>query len=280
MKKVILPLLLLLITGCASTKESVKPVILPPIVQEKQIELPAIELPVIADEAKPPVKVLYEFPVQVPIKSSSTPPPPEPQQSYQEQVEAIPVKKPIRIILRTEDDNQTVYVAPGQLVLSIKPKMRVGIKSTIVARLTDSKGVELAKLGLSDTKVKPIIMSTYMTASMKTHDFEVDAKSKDDQVYDSRLGYTEWRWEVVPLKAGKDELELNFNVRIQSPNMPVDNKSIPVMQESVDVDPNYWWSIKRLLSKYCKEIVGGIGGILTAVFAVYKYFNRRSCNTP
>jgi len=279
MKKVILPLLLLLITGCASTKESVKTELLPPIVQEKQVELPVVELstPEINESVKSPVKIVYEQ--LIPTKSSATPPPP-PSQSYQDQVEAIPIKKPIRIILRTEDDNQTVYVAPGQLVLSIKPKMRVGIKSIIVARLTDSKGVELAKLGLPDTKVKPIIMSTYMTASMKTRDFEVDAKSKDDQVYDSRLGYTEWRWEVVPLKAGKDELELNFNVRIQSPNMPVDNKSIPVMQESVDVDPNYWWSIKRLLSKYCKEIVGGIGGIITAVFTLYKYFNRRSLTTP
>jgi hypothetical protein len=79
--------------------------------------------------------------------------------------------------------------------------------------------------------------------------FKIASKSTETQNIE-QLGYTEWEWNVMPLKSGEHELKLIIKVRITSEDGEKSFKDIVVFEKNVFAKKNISYSIKNLFNKY------------------------------
>lgn len=189
------------------------------------------------------------------------------------------ITKPIKITLRSKDDlsAQSVSVIPGQAIISVSPKMRVGEKAEIIVRVLGSE-LNPPIEDLLYTKIRPLVLGKHMTCKLIAGNFEINSAPIENQIYDPALKYTEWRWIVTPIKeADKYPIELKFSVRVETPNMATDYIEIPVMIAEATIEPNSWWKIKRFITvNYLPILVGTLGTILTFIFTILiKYMRKK-----
>lgn len=152
----------------------------------------------------------------------------------------------------------------GLIAYSVPDEMTVGENYNVKIRITkDSTQKKMLVIGdnkipINDTTVQSTItiesirVSSIMSASLTTdseENFKIASKSTETQNIE-QLGYTEWEWNVMPLKSGEHELKLIIKVRITSEDGEKSFKDIVVFEKNVFAKKNISYSIKNLFNKY------------------------------
>jgi hypothetical protein len=79
--------------------------------------------------------------------------------------------------------------------------------------------------------------------------FKITSKSTEIQNIE-QFGYTEWEWNVMPLKGGDNPLKLIIKVRIISEDGEKSFKDIVVFEKNITAKTNIVYSLKNLINKY------------------------------
>jgi hypothetical protein len=151
----------------------------------------------------------------------------------------------------------------GLIAYSVPDEMTVGEAYDIKIRITkDSTQKKTLVIGdneipINDTTVNSTItiesirVSSIMSASLSGdgEKFKITAKSSEIQNIEE-FGYTEWEWNVIPLKSGENELKLIIKVRIITEDGEKSFKDIVVFEKNILTKKNISYSIQNTISKY------------------------------
>jgi hypothetical protein len=138
-------------------------------------------------------------------------------QEYQKRIEEAKVEfSPVDLILHTMQWGNIAFNAPTSMNLdeTARIQLLLGIKQTIEELKQDIK-VEIEKKHLSGDieeariKVAPLIMQ----AHLEGNSFEIKSITPDEQPISSEVT-TEWLWEIIPKRAGRNILNLTLNAKL------------------------------------------------------------------
>lgn len=151
----------------------------------------------------------------------------------------------------------------GLLAYSVPSEMTVGKDYSIKIRITKDSSekktliVGDTKIPINDTTVHSTItiesirVSSIMSAALTTdndENFKISSKSTETQNIEE-FGYTEWEWNVMPLKSGNHNLKLLIKVRITSEEGSF-FKDIVVFEKQVPIKSNPGYSFSKAVEKY------------------------------
>jgi hypothetical protein len=166
----------------------------------------------------------------------------------------------------------TIVIDPqyteGLIAYKIPTDMIVGNIYSVKIRITKESNKTMLVVGdrnipISDDKsdivsVESISVSPVMSASLLSDKgtFQVDTLSTQYQNISER-GYTEWEWNIVPLKGGHNLLKLNVKIRIKEDNKSY-YKDIVVFDRKIKVKSNIKFSIITWISVHWEWLFGVI----------------------
>jgi len=163
----------------------------------------------------------------------------------------------------------------GQIMYNPPTEMTEGIKERVEVRISQSLNEDLLNglRGRGVPNVENISVSSSMKATLSGDDFNVAELSEPVQRVLS-AGFTQWEWDVTPLRAGEKTLYLSV-AAIFDTEYGEKAKSFPVMDKKilVNVNPQLHKIKWDTVLKYAGAIVGlivGILGILKAVKEIKK----------
>lgn len=147
----------------------------------------------------------------------------------------------------TVNNTKNEKYVKGKIAYTIKDTMKVGTNYRIVLRIT--KEMTTAELvdNISDKPVKVIVENIRIGNIMNAvlidpeGNFSILNLSSEEQNIEEH-DYTEWSWNVKPLKSGECPLKLIIKVKIFTENGEF-LKDIPVFDKTVNVNSNAKFTI-------------------------------------
>lgn len=121
-----------------------------------------------------------------------------------------------------------------------KTMLVVGDRKIPIADDVDNSVVEV-----EDINVSPIMSANLIVSK---NSFRIDTLSTEYQNI-SKRGYTEWAWNIIPLKGGNNLLKLNVKIRIKEDGESY-YKDIVVFDKKLNVKSNIKFSIITWISEY------------------------------
>lgn len=152
----------------------------------------------------------------------------------------------------------------GLIAYSVPDEMTVGENYSVKIRIskdtTEKKTLIIGetKIHIADTTINSTItiesirVSSIMSASLTSNSdeyFKITSKSTETQNIE-QFGYTEWEWNVIPLKGGDNPLKLIIKVRIISEDGEKSFKDIVVFEKNITTKTNITYSVKNVATKY------------------------------
>lgn len=250
-------LMSLLIWGCNSTKELTKE----DIISLKQIEqidsIRVVEIDTINYNVD---TVLHNV-----IKQNSLVYVDESEKNIEDKSKKVIVnRKKENVIIEdktVETRSSQVHNEAGTMAYSIPEEMQVGKSYNVKLRITrDGNKVELvegdrsitiydetvkSKVVIESIRVESIMSATLISDSDK---FTITPLSTELQNIEKR-GYTEWQWNIKPLKGGQNYLKLIVKVRIKEDDQEF-YKDITVFDKSIDVKSNPGFTVWQFIKSY------------------------------
>jgi len=86
-----------------------------------------------------------------------------------------------------------------------------------------------------------------MKATLTGSSFLINARSTEQQLI-VESDYTEWSWDIVPLKAGRQILNLHISVSLVLPGIK-EQRDHPVLEKSILVRSNFKYTINEFGTK-------------------------------
>jgi hypothetical protein len=155
----------------------------------------------------------------------------------------------------------------GLIAYSVPTQMEVGQEYSVKVRISKQNNRTVLLVGdreipisdnLDSVKVESITVSPIMSASLVSSkkDFEITPLSTDIQNIEEN-GYTEWEWNVSPLKGGENKLKLNVKIRIKEDGNDY-YKDITVFERKIKVKSNIGSGIKDFIFNNWEWFMGVI----------------------
>ena len=118
-----------------------------------------------------------------------------------------------------------------------------------------NRRIAIGDSNISSISVESIRVENTMSADIISENgtFQIDTLSTSLQDID-KTGYTEWEWEITPLKAGNDLLKLIVRVRVKTDD-GLTYKDIIVYDKTVMVKSNTKFVITRFISNYWQWLI-------------------------
>jgi len=175
----------------------------------------------------------------------------------------LPKSKKTTVVDKTTVTEKRNYIK-GLIAYSVPDEMSVGedysIKIRISKDTTEKKTLIVGdtKIHIADTSIQSTVtiesirVSSIMSASLTSNDednFKITSKSTETQNIEE-FGYTEWEWNVMPLKSGNNQLKLIIKVRITTEDGEKSFKDIVVFEKDILTKNNISYSTKNLVDKY------------------------------
>ena len=167
-------------------------------------------------------------------------------------------------------------LSSGRILFNPPEEMKVGVKERVVVRLTKditenlTEGLKVA----GAPQIEPIELGTFMTVKLTGGDnFDIKALSTEEQVV-KPVGFTEWSWDVRPLKSGRQELHLTVTVRILISGQDEQKIDWPVMDKQISVEVNPPYTFKRFIECYWQWIVATIISAIAVIPIILKLVGR------
>lgn len=152
--------------------------------------------------------------------------------------------------------NELSNLSPGIVLFNPPAVVTVGISERIEVRIA-SKPLEsmLENLkGRGARKTEAIKISDLMKVTLTGSAFLINARSSEEQLI-GNSDYTEWSWDLVPLKAGPQTLNLKITVSIVLPGIK-EQRDHPVMEKNILVKSNIRYSVNEFGAKNWQWIAG------------------------
>jgi hypothetical protein len=174
-------------------------------------------------------------------------------------------KKPIRksgkkSVKKEEVVIQDPQYSEGLIAYKVPKDMIVGNSYLVKIRITKENNKTMLVVGdrkipIADddnsvVSVESINVSPIMSANLIVgkSSFRIDTLSTEYQNI-SKRGYTEWAWNIIPLKGGNNLLKLNVKIRVKEDGESY-YKDIVVFDKKIKVKSNIRFSIITWISEY------------------------------
>jgi molecular chaperone DnaK (HSP70) len=178
-------------------------------------------------------------------------------------------------VLKIVDDELKKF-AKGQVLFNSPKEMRVGLTERIVVRISRDlvKGkieastsrdletdITVGLRGRAEPQIEEIKISTVMKAELSGRDFQIDPLSEKEQLI-KPTGYTQWEWNVTPLKAGRKDIHLSISVILHIEKQGDRKISHSVMEKEIKVKVNWIYGIKENWKWIVAMMITFIGAII------------------
>lgn len=172
-----------------------------------------------------------------------------------------------RHILEEELDQLTL----GKILFNSPDPMELGTSERIELRISQNINEDLTKAlkGRGIPNIETIKVGSLMKARLTGSAFQIQSLNEEEQVLTKR-DYTEWAWNVIPDKSGKQVLYLHVTVRIRLP-YGEEKKDCPVMEREILVRVNPVYSIIKFLTKYWMWIITAL--IIPLLGLIWKIYH-------
>lgn len=190
---------------------------------------------------------------------------------YQPQYEYLDeeAKETISPVLNKKFDEAISQLSIGKILFNPPEEMKVGIKERIEVRISQDIKTDLTKRlkGKGIPRVNEIIVGAVMKVKLSGDTFKIEPLSEEEQLISSS-GYTQWEWDVTPLKSGNRLIHLSVSVSIYLDKYGEKTKSLPVLERGIYVKVNLRYNFLSFIKKYWPWIVTTI----IALIALYLTF--------
>jgi hypothetical protein len=155
--------------------------------------------------------------------------------------------------------------AKGILAYSVPTIMKVGKSYSVKLRISKEKDkISLIRNRESNSfqkdtnysvTIESVRVEPLMTAELfgEAKSFEINLLSTELQSIEDR-GFTEWEWQVVPIKSGVKFLKLTVRVRVKAEDTVV-FKDITVFDKEIKIKSNISYSSSNFISQYWQWIM-------------------------
>jgi len=142
-------------------------------------------------------------------------------------------------------------LSPGRILFNSPEVMKVGITERIEVRITQNITEDLTKglKGRGVPVVEEIKVNTFMKVRLTGDNFDIQPRCHEKQIVRPE-GYTQWSWDVKPLKHGNQVLHLSVTRRIKIPGDGEEKWDYPVMDRDIYVKVNPTYTIMRFIESY------------------------------
>jgi len=139
----------------------------------------------------------------------------------------------------------------GRILFNSPDVMKVGITERIEVRITQNITEDLTKglKGRGVPVVEEIKVNTFMKVRLTGDNFDIQPRCHEEQIVRPE-GYTQWSWDVKPLKHGNQVLHLSVTRRIKIPGDGEEKWDYPVMDRDIYVKVNPTYTIMRFIESY------------------------------
>lgn len=152
-------------------------------------------------------------------------------------------------------------LVPGQVLFNAPEEMKVGVKERIEVRIAKNFPGDLTK-GLKGRGIpvfEEIRVNTLMKVRLRGENFHIEILSHEEQLV-ADAEFTQWDYDVTPLKSGTQELLLTVTVRIKVPDYGEEKRDYPVYDKQIKVEANRLFSLVNFIKNNWKWLVGVITG--------------------
>lgn len=176
-------------------------------------------------------------------------------------IEKKPIRKSGKKSVRKEElviqdpqysEGLIAYKVPKDMIVgnSYLVKIRITKENNKTMLVVGDRKIPIADDNNSVVSVETINVSPIMSANLivSKNSFRIDTLSTEYQNI-SKRGYTEWTWNIIPLKGGNNLLKLNVKIRIKEDGESY-YKDIVVFDKKIKVKSNIKFSIITWISEY------------------------------
>lgn len=157
-------------------------------------------------------------------------------------------------------------VSPGRIAYNPPARMRIGVPETIqirIARNDVERDITHRMIGRGMPASEPIEVGAFMRVRLTGRAFDISPDTDQDRAIPPG-GVGEWVFNVTPLEAGEQALDLHVFIRVKLSGAD-EIISQPVLRREIAVEVNYWWDITALWRENWKWFLGGLGSVITAI---------------
>lgn len=172
----------------------------------------------------------------------------------------------------------------GHIATKVPKEMTVGKSYLVKIRITKENNLTVLTIGdrnipidddngNSIVTIEKISISPIMSANLKVvkGTFKIDTLSTEYQNI-SKKGYTEWAWNIIPIKSGQNLLKLNVKVRIKEDGETY-YKDIVVFDQKVKIKSNIRYTVLTWFSEYWQWLFGVI--LIPIIKVIYDEWKKR-----
>lgn len=180
------------------------------------------------------------------------PPPSPPVAEMQPKPAPVPAPTDLSEIV----ENELKKLSPGRFLFNVPQEMKVGVKERVEARIAKNftEDLSIGLRGHGVPLIEEIKVNTLMGVRLNGRNFDIKALSHEEQIVTGE-GFTQWDWDVVPLKSGDQLLSLVVTVRIKIPDYGEERKDYPVFDRQIKVKVNPVYTIKTFIESYWQWII-------------------------
>ena len=164
----------------------------------------------------------------------------------------------------------------GKIMFNPPTEMEEHVKERIEVRISQNINEDLKEglKGRGVPQIEEIRVSTVMTAKLTGDDFTINCLSDTEQaVFDSE--YTQWEFDVTPIKAGQKFLQLSISASFNTDEFGEKKRSLPVMEKEIHVKVSPGQRLKRVDWYKILGAIGGLLGIIIAILRISKYLRDK-----
>jgi hypothetical protein len=162
-------------------------------------------------------------------------------------------------------------VQPGRLLFNPPDRMQLNRTERVEVRLTrtlerDAELVEQLR-GHGEPQLEQIPTAPLMAVTLKGDGFRIVALSDEEQGV-TQDSITTWEFDIRALKRGEQRLIMCVSLRIPVPGQPLEHKSIPVREATIDVQVAVPTLVGHFVSGNWQWFIGTAVAIAAVVAAV------------
>lgn len=166
-------------------------------------------------------------------------------------------------------DEEISKIKVGKIMFNPPEEMTEGERERVEVRISQNLKEDLTEKlkGKGIAHVEEIFVSSVMKARLTGGTFKIVAFSEEEQIV-STSGYSQWEWDVTPLKAGMRILGLSVAVSIKLKEFGEKTKSLPVMEKEIVVKVSPKYRVFNFLKNYWAWIIGTVIALIGLYYTI------------
>ena len=124
----------------------------------------------------------------------------------------------------------------GRIVYNPPEEMQFGQPERVEVRISldPEANLESGLQGSGLPVEEQIPVSTFMSVRLTGPAFEITSLSSEEQII-AQDTYTQWSWDVVPVRSGEQRLTLTVTARVKLPDFGEEARDLPIIEREITV---------------------------------------------